>query len=230
MSGDRREPQMSQLASAAYAPPALDRLLEDPEAPAAAQAKAWIAALAESGPDRERALERAARAAAARGPVRARAGAGRRSPTSAARSSTTSRRRRPTTRWWRCWRSSATFAARAASPPGPTSSRCSRPGVRLRRRAWQDREVVLEPADWDGFADRAGPLQEALESAELLDALRVAIEGALTAISAGCSSPWRSTRCRSTCWPSGSTRPAGRSTRRSTTPGGGCARRSPSRG
>jgi len=53
-------------------------------------------------------------------------------------------------------------------------------GVRLRRRAWQDREVVLEPGGWEWFADRAGPIHEALERAEVLEALRVAIDGALT--------------------------------------------------
>jgi RNA polymerase sigma-70 factor, ECF subfamily len=50
----------------------------------------------------------------------------------------------------------------------------------VRRRAWQDREVVLEPGGWEWFADRAGPVHEALERAEVLEALRVAIEGPLT--------------------------------------------------
>jgi RNA polymerase sigma-70 factor (ECF subfamily) len=54
-------------------------------------------------------------------------------------------------------------------------------GVRLRRRAWQDREVVLDPDDWQQFADRGSPLQAQLEQAELLDELKDALESALTA-------------------------------------------------
>jgi RNA polymerase sigma-70 factor, ECF subfamily len=53
-------------------------------------------------------------------------------------------------------------------------------GVRLRRRAWQDREVVLEPAGWASFVERRSTVHEQLERAELLDALKVAIDGALT--------------------------------------------------
>jgi RNA polymerase sigma-70 factor (ECF subfamily) len=53
-------------------------------------------------------------------------------------------------------------------------------GVRLRRRAWQGREVVLEPEAWPRFADRRGSPHEALESDELLRALRSAIDGVLT--------------------------------------------------
>jgi RNA polymerase sigma-70 factor, ECF subfamily len=53
-------------------------------------------------------------------------------------------------------------------------------GVRLRRRAWQHREVVLEPQSWPSFAsDEASPQRRA-EQSELLDALRRAVEGALT--------------------------------------------------
>jgi RNA polymerase sigma-70 factor (ECF subfamily) len=54
-------------------------------------------------------------------------------------------------------------------------------GVRLRRRAWQGREVVLDSADWDAFADTGGvSAQEAVEQAELLTALRQAVETVLT--------------------------------------------------
>src|SRR3954452_1745567 len=53
-------------------------------------------------------------------------------------------------------------------------------GVRLRRRAWQGREVVLEPEHWSAFADRGGSPHEAAESGELMDALRDAISGSLT--------------------------------------------------
>jgi len=53
-------------------------------------------------------------------------------------------------------------------------------GVRLRRRAWQGREVVLDPASWPGFADSGESAQQQVEHGELVAALRRAIEGALT--------------------------------------------------
>jgi RNA polymerase sigma-70 factor (ECF subfamily) len=53
-------------------------------------------------------------------------------------------------------------------------------GVRLRRRAWQGREVVLDSEGWDGFSDRGTTAQEKLESSELFDALREAVEESLT--------------------------------------------------
>ncbi len=53
-------------------------------------------------------------------------------------------------------------------------------GVRLRRRAWQDREVVLEPEAWNAFADSGSALHERLAAAQLLDDLRVAVDRALT--------------------------------------------------
>jgi RNA polymerase sigma-70 factor (ECF subfamily) len=53
-------------------------------------------------------------------------------------------------------------------------------GVKLRRRAWQGREVVLEPDGWTGFADSSSTAHEELERAELLGALRDAINEALT--------------------------------------------------
>jgi RNA polymerase sigma-70 factor (ECF subfamily) len=53
-------------------------------------------------------------------------------------------------------------------------------GVRLRRRAWQEREVVLEPDGWNRFASDAGSVHAALERAELLDRLKAAIEATLT--------------------------------------------------
>jgi RNA polymerase sigma-70 factor, ECF subfamily len=53
-------------------------------------------------------------------------------------------------------------------------------GVKLRRRAWQDREVVLEPDDWQALADTGSPVHERLERSERLSELRAAIEDELT--------------------------------------------------
>jgi RNA polymerase sigma factor (sigma-70 family) len=49
-----------------------------------------------------------------------------------------------------------------------------------RRRAWQDREVVLDADAWPAVADRRTAVHEALEQTELLDELRDAISTALT--------------------------------------------------
>jgi RNA polymerase sigma-70 factor, ECF subfamily len=53
--------------------------------------------------------------------------------------------------------------------------------VKLRRRAWQGREIPLEPESWSVIADRGGisPASSA-EGRELLDAVREAIEGELS--------------------------------------------------
>jgi RNA polymerase sigma-70 factor (ECF subfamily) len=53
-------------------------------------------------------------------------------------------------------------------------------GVRLRRRAWQGHEVVLDAESWPAFADGRESAQDQLERAELLGALRDAIKTALT--------------------------------------------------
>ena len=53
-------------------------------------------------------------------------------------------------------------------------------GVKLRRRAWQDREVVLDPERWPAVRDPHSSASEAVEHAELLAALKDAIETALT--------------------------------------------------
>ena len=53
-------------------------------------------------------------------------------------------------------------------------------GVKLRRRAWQGREVVLEPEGWAGFAEGGSSAHEQLERAELLGSLREAIDDVLT--------------------------------------------------
>jgi RNA polymerase sigma-70 factor (ECF subfamily) len=53
-------------------------------------------------------------------------------------------------------------------------------GVRLRRRAWQGREVVLDPVNWPRFVDGGASAQDGLEQSEQLGALRRAVAGALT--------------------------------------------------
>jgi RNA polymerase sigma-70 factor, ECF subfamily len=54
-------------------------------------------------------------------------------------------------------------------------------GVKMRRRAWQDREIPLEAAGWPALADdRSSPHDDA-QMAELLAAVREAIAGELTA-------------------------------------------------
>jgi RNA polymerase sigma-70 factor (ECF subfamily) len=53
-------------------------------------------------------------------------------------------------------------------------------GVRVRRRAWQGREVVLEPESWPSFEDDRPPVESGPETAELLSALKVAVDEALT--------------------------------------------------
>jgi RNA polymerase sigma-70 factor (ECF subfamily) len=54
-------------------------------------------------------------------------------------------------------------------------------GVKLRRRAWQGREVNLDAEGWSGFPAGGDSAQEELERSELLGALRGAIEDSLTA-------------------------------------------------
>ena len=53
-------------------------------------------------------------------------------------------------------------------------------GVRLRRRAWQGREVVLEPDAWFAMADKGPSAHEELMQAGKLTALRDAIDNVLT--------------------------------------------------
>jgi RNA polymerase sigma-70 factor, ECF subfamily len=53
-------------------------------------------------------------------------------------------------------------------------------GVKLRRRAWQEREVVLEPDAWTDFSARGSSVQSALESSELLGELKTAVDASLT--------------------------------------------------
>jgi RNA polymerase sigma-70 factor, ECF subfamily len=53
-------------------------------------------------------------------------------------------------------------------------------GVRLRRRAWQEREVVLEPESWPELAARGGSVHEELERSEVLRHLKGAVDSVLT--------------------------------------------------
>ena len=53
-------------------------------------------------------------------------------------------------------------------------------GVRLRRRAWQEREVVLEPEAWPRMADAGQSPEEQAETGELVQALRQSIDVCLT--------------------------------------------------
>jgi RNA polymerase sigma-70 factor (ECF subfamily) len=53
-------------------------------------------------------------------------------------------------------------------------------GVKLRRRAWQGREVVLDSEDWTAFAAGDTSAQHELEQSQLLSALRDAIKDDLT--------------------------------------------------
>ena len=53
-------------------------------------------------------------------------------------------------------------------------------GVKLRRRAWQDREVNLDDDAWSELGNRATPVVEQLEQAEVLDGLKRAVDESLT--------------------------------------------------
>jgi RNA polymerase sigma-70 factor, ECF subfamily len=53
-------------------------------------------------------------------------------------------------------------------------------GVRLRRRAWQEREVVLEPEAWPLMAGADESPQRQAETGELMRALKHSIDGCLT--------------------------------------------------
>jgi RNA polymerase sigma-70 factor (ECF subfamily) len=54
-------------------------------------------------------------------------------------------------------------------------------GVKLRRRAWQGREVVLDPEAWPSFVEPGSSADDAVERIELLGALRAAVDTSLTA-------------------------------------------------
>jgi RNA polymerase sigma-70 factor, ECF subfamily len=54
-------------------------------------------------------------------------------------------------------------------------------GVKLRRRAWQGREVPVEEEAWSALADAGASVQRRAETRDLLGALREEIERSLTA-------------------------------------------------
>jgi hypothetical protein len=53
-------------------------------------------------------------------------------------------------------------------------------GVRLRRRAWQEREVVLKPEAWPLMTDAGHGPQSQAETNELMQALRCSMDACLT--------------------------------------------------
>ncbi|MFI5267507.1 MAG: RNA polymerase sigma factor [Chloroflexota bacterium] len=53
-------------------------------------------------------------------------------------------------------------------------------GAKLRRRAWREREVPLDPDGWDRIANGGSTPQQDVETTELLAAVQKAIEGDLT--------------------------------------------------
>jgi RNA polymerase sigma-70 factor (ECF subfamily) len=53
-------------------------------------------------------------------------------------------------------------------------------GVRVRRRAWQGREVVLEPESWPALADPSASAHAQTEAAEFLAELKRAVQEELT--------------------------------------------------
>ena len=53
-------------------------------------------------------------------------------------------------------------------------------GVRLRRRAWQEREVVLKPEAWPLMADAGKSPDSQAETGELMQAIRHSIDDCLT--------------------------------------------------
>jgi RNA polymerase sigma-70 factor, ECF subfamily len=53
-------------------------------------------------------------------------------------------------------------------------------GVKARRRAWHGREVLLAEEAWPALAAPGPTAHQALEEAELLEAIRAAVHGALT--------------------------------------------------
>ena len=162
-----------------YAGPALDRVLGDRNAPAAQQSQAWLSALRSEGAEREQAISRlhelllrAARFEVGR----------RRAALSYVRGEELEDIAMQAA-------NDALMAVLAKLDDFRGASRFTtwaykfallEAGVKLRRRAWQGREVVLDPESWAGFADRGQTVDEEIARSDLLDKLRDAVEETLT--------------------------------------------------
>ena len=162
-----------------YRRQAMERALEDPAATPAAQTEAWIAALRAEGPRRDEAVARlhALLLRAARFEVGRRRGAlwhvrGEELEDIAMQAA-----------------DDALMAVLAKLDGFRGASRFTtwaykfallEAGVKLRRRAWQGHEVVLDADAWPAFADHGATAQEEVETGELLEALRRAVKDALT--------------------------------------------------
>ena len=94
----------------------------------------------------------------------------RRAALPAAVRSTTSPCRPPTTRWWRCSRSSRLPRREPLHDVG-LQVRATRGRREARRRAWQGREIVLEPESWPEIAD-GGPARTEHGERRALRAIR----------------------------------------------------------
>jgi RNA polymerase sigma-70 factor (ECF subfamily) len=157
----------------------MDSLLEDREAPASAQSEAWLSALRSRGAEREQAvaklhelLLRASRFELGRRQAALSHVRGEELDDIAMQAA-----------------NDALMAVLAKLDDFRGASRFTtwaykfallEAGVKLRRRAWQGREVMLEPESWTNFADRSISAHEELEQTELLDTLRDAIAEVLT--------------------------------------------------
>ena len=99
--------------------------------------------------------------------------------------------------------------------------------VKLRKRAWQGREIPLEDDAWNSFSDATLEPGALAEQSELRrDAETRHRHRFSRHTNAASSSRSRSTACRSTCSPSGSIRLGARCTRHCTTRVASCARTS----
>ena len=96
--------------------------------------------------------------------------------------------------------------------------------VKLRRRAWQGREVPLEPETWSLFSSAGLEPDEELEQSELLTTLQRAVAEVLTPHQRRVLVALALNGVPSTSLPSASARRVARSTRRCTTPAASCAR------
>jgi RNA polymerase sigma-70 factor (ECF subfamily) len=162
-----------------YPRPVLERALEDPENSPAAQSAAWLDALRGEGAERERATERlhelllrAARFELGR----------RRAALSHVRGEELEDIAMQAA-------NDALMAVLSKLDEFRGASRFTtwaykfallEAGVKLRRRAWQGREVVLAEESWMGFGAGGVSAHEELEQGETLAALRDAINDALT--------------------------------------------------